>query len=137
MFPACTKAGGQAFAFPDVCKVPAPPAPPIPTPFPNIAMLNQADGSTCSTKVKVLNQPMITVATEVPRTMGDEVGSLKGLSSSTQMDKGVIKQGAAKVVVQGNDAANMLKPTAQNGASANAPAGTIIAPSQTKVLIMG
>ena len=29
-------------AFPDVCKVPAPPAPPVPTPFPNFAMLNQA-----------------------------------------------------------------------------------------------
>lgn len=29
-------------AMPDVCKVPAAPSPPIPTPFPNIAMLNQA-----------------------------------------------------------------------------------------------
>jgi hypothetical protein len=137
MFPLSTKAGGQAFAFPDVCKVPAPPAPPIPTPFPNIAMLDQASGGTCSKKVKVLNQPVITVASEVPRTMGDEVGSLKGLSSGTAMDKAVFKQGVSKVKVEGNDVVNMLKPTAHNGASANAPGGSVIAPSQTKVLVNG
>jgi hypothetical protein len=137
MFPACTKAGGQAFAFPDVCKVPAPPAPPIPTPFPNIAMLNQANGGTCTKKVKILNQPVITKASEVTRTMGDEVGTLKGVSSGTNMDKAIYKLGVTKVKIEGNDAINQLKPTAQNGSSANAPAGTIVAPSQTKVIING
>lgn len=137
MFPLATKAGGQAFAFPDVCKVPAPPAPPIPTPFPNFAMLQQADGGTCSTKVKVLNQPVITKASEVPRTMGDEAGTLKGVSSGTNMDKCTFKQGVSKVKIEGNDAVNMLKPTAHNGASANAPAGMIVAPSQTKVFVNG
>ena len=29
--------GGLSIAFPDVCKTPAPPAPPIPIPYPNIA----------------------------------------------------------------------------------------------------
>lgn len=137
MFPMCTKGGGQAFAFPDVCKVPAPPAPPIPTPFPNFAMLDQADGGTCSTKVKVMNQPVITVASEVPSTMGDEVGTLKGLSSGTAMDKAVFKKGVSKVKVQGNDVVNQLKATAHNGSSANAPSGTVIAPGQTKVLVNG
>lgn len=137
MFPLCTKAGGQAFAFPDVCKVPAPPAPPIPTPFPNIAMLAQADGGTCSKKVKVMNQPVITVASEVPRTMGDEAGSLKGVSSGTAMDKATFKAGVSKVKVEGNDVVNMLKTTAHNGASANAPGGAVIAPSQGKVLVNG
>ncbi|HEY8927093.1 MAG TPA: PAAR-like domain-containing protein, partial [Polyangia bacterium] len=28
---------GTTIAFPDVCKTPAPPAPPIPIPYPNIA----------------------------------------------------------------------------------------------------
>ncbi len=137
MFPMATKAGGQAFAFPDVCKVPAPPAPPIPTPFPNIAMLDQADGGTCSTKVKVMNQPVVTVASEVPRTMGDEGGTLKGMTSSTTMDKATFKAGVAKVKVEGNQVVNMLKTTAHNGASANAPGGMVVAPSQNKVIVNG
>ncbi|MBX3271474.1 MAG: DUF4150 domain-containing protein [Sandaracinaceae bacterium] len=137
MFPASTKAGGQVFAFPDVCKVPAPPAPPIPTPFPNIGMCNQADGGTCSQKVKILNQPVITKASEIPRTMGDEAGTLKGVSSGTNMDKATFKMGVSKVKVEGNDIVNLLKMTAQNGASANSPAGNVIAPSQTTVLVNG
>ena len=59
MFPAATKAGGNGFAFPDTCKTPAPPAPPVPIPYPNTAMLNQANGGTCSKKVKILNQPVV------------------------------------------------------------------------------
>ena len=137
MFPASTKAGGQVFAFPDVCKVPAPPAPPIPTPFPNIGMCNQADGGTCSQKVKILNQPVITKASEIPTTMGDEAGTLKGVSSGTNMDKATFKMGVSKVKVEGNDIVNLLKTTAQNGSSANAPAGNVIAPSQTTVLVNG
>ena len=124
-------------AVPDVCKVPAPPAPPIPTPFPNIGMCNQANGGTCSKKVKILNQPVITKASEITQTMGDEAGTLKGVSSGTNMDKATFKVGVSKVKVEGNDIVNLLKTTAQNGASANAPAGNVIAPSQTTVLVNG
>ena len=35
MFPASSKSTGNALAFPDVCKVPAPPAPFVPVPYPN------------------------------------------------------------------------------------------------------
>ncbi len=137
MFPLCTKSGGQLFAFPDVCKVPAPPAPPVPTPFPNLAMCNQADGGTCTSKVKIQNQPALTVASEIPRTQGDEAGVAGGVSSGTQMDKAVFKQGVSKVKLEGDDAVTLLKPTAQNGSSANAPAGMVIAPGQTLVMING
>ncbi|HJL19957.1 MAG TPA: DUF4150 domain-containing protein [Sandaracinaceae bacterium LLY-WYZ-13_1] len=137
MFPAATKGGGQAFAFPDVCNVPAPPAPPVPTPFPNVAMLTQANGGTCSRKVKILNQPVVTKATEIPRTMGDEAGTAGGVTSGTNMDKATFKAGVPKVKVEGNEIVNQLKPTAHNGASANAPAGMVVAPSQTKVIVVG
>ena len=137
MFPAATKGGGQVFAFPDVCKVPAPPAPFVPVPFPNIGMCNQANGGTCSKKVKILNQPVITKASEITRTMGDEAGTLKGVASGTNMDKATFKLGVSKVKVEGNDIVNLLKMTAQNGASANAPAGMVIAPGQVKVLVNG
>jgi hypothetical protein len=137
MFPISTKGGGNAFAFPDTCKVPAPPAPPIPTPFPNTAMLNQANGATCSMKVKVLNKAIITKASMIPRTMGDEAGTLGGVVSSMNMGPAGFKMGSMKVKVEGNDAITQMKTAAQNGTNANAPMGTIVAPSQTKVFVNG
>ncbi len=68
--PNATRAGGQARDFPDVCQVPATPGPPIPVPFPDIAMLTQADGSTCSQRVRVHNQPVVTVESEIPPVPG-------------------------------------------------------------------
>jgi hypothetical protein len=102
-----------------------------------VALCNQADGSTCAEKVKVENQPVITKATEIPRTQGDEAGSAGGVSSGTVMDKATFKQGASKVKIAGNDAITLMKPTAHNGASANAPGGMVAAPGQTKVFVNG
>ncbi len=100
LFPLCTTSGGQLFAFPDVCKVPAPPAPPVPTPVPNLAMCNQADGGTSTGEVKVQNQPVITVACEIPRTQGDEAGVAGGVSSGTQMDKSVFNVGVLNIKLE-------------------------------------
>ena len=124
-------------AMPDVCQVPAPPAPPVPTPFPNIAMLNQASSGTCSSKVRIGGKKVCTVQTEIPRTSGDEAGTAMGVMSGTQMDKAVFRQGAPNVKVEGQDIAVHLRPTAHNGSSANAPAGTHMAPSQTSVIVSG
>jgi hypothetical protein len=132
MKPMATRGGGQALGFPDVCKVPTPGGP-IPVPFPNIAMLSQADASTCSERVRVLNQPVITVDSEVPRSMGDEAGTLKGVVSGTQMDKVQFKQGSPNVVVEGAAAVGLMDMTGHNGSSANAPAGNVIAPGQTDI----
>ncbi len=137
MFPAATKGGGSGFAFPDTCKVPAPPAPPIPTPFPNMAMLNQANGGTCSKKVKILNQPVVTKATEIPRTSGDEAGVAGGVVSGMNMGPASFKQGVSAVKVEGDDIINLMKPMGHNGTNANAPAGVHVAPSQAKVLVKG
>ena len=124
-------------AMPDVCKVPAPPAPPVPTPFPNIAMLNQADGGTCSSRVRIANRKVCTVQTEIARTSGDEAGTLKGMVSNSNMDKATFRSGVSKVQVEGKDIAVHLRPTAHNGSNANAPAGTHVAPSQTSVIVSG
>ncbi len=37
MFPASSKSGGTPIGFPDTCKLPAPPAPFAPTPYPNLS----------------------------------------------------------------------------------------------------
>lgn len=136
MFPAATKAGGNAMGFPDTCKVPAPPAPPVPTPFPNMAMLNQANPGTCALMVKIMNQPACHKMTMIPMSSGDEAGVAGGLVSSMIKGPAAFKMGVMKVKIAGNDAINQMKSLGQNGSSANAM-GTLLSPSQTKVIING
>ena len=137
MFPASTKGGGQLFAFPDVCKVPAPPLPPIPVPFPNIGMVNMAKGATCSQKVKIMNQPAVHKGTEIAMTMGDEAGVSGGIISGKFAGPATFKAGSSKVKVEGNDLVTQLKPSPQNGTNANAPGGMQVAPSQATVFADG
>ena len=138
MFPASTKEGGQCFAFPDVCKTPAPPAPFVPIPYPNIAMGNQADGGSCSSKVKINGQPTIVKGSEITVSSGDEGGSAGGGMVSSKI-KGNLqyKKGSSKVKCEGKELCHLTSMTAQNGGSnANIPPGTQVAPSQTKVTVM-
>ncbi len=137
MFPASTNGGGTCLAFPDVCKTPAPPAPFVPIPYPNTCQLTQAKGSTVSKKVKILNKKTATKKTVVSRSMGDEAGTLKGVVSQKNMDQVKRTMGVSKVKIEGAEIVTVLKPTGHNGSNANAPPGQQLAPSQTKVIIMG
>ena len=121
--------------FPDVCKVPAPPAPPIPTPFPNIGQVSSAKKT--SSKVKICKKGTVTKKSEIGSTNGDEAGTLKGLISSTTGSKAVYRMASSKVKVEGAPIETAMKMTAHNGSNPNAPPGSQIAPSQTKVIIMG
>lgn len=135
MFPASTKGGGQCFAFPDVCKTPAPPAPaPIPVPYPNLALCVQATKT--ADKIKIVKKDALTTKSEIPRSSGDEPGVAKGVISSTNMGKVVFKKGSSKVKFQGHPAVHLASPTAHNGSNSNMPAGAQIAPSQVKVSVM-
>jgi hypothetical protein len=137
VFPASTNGGGMCNSFPDVCKVPAPPAPPIPTPFPNIAQCTQAKGSTASQKVKIANKKTFTKKTEISRTSGDEPGTLKGMISSTVSDVCVRAASYASVLVEGIEIVTSQKPTKHNGSNANSPPGIQGPPSQTDVVCGG
>jgi len=134
MMPASTKGGGQCFAVPDTCNVPAPPAPPVPTPFPNFGMVNQATKT--ATKVKFSGKEVVTKKSEMPRSSGDEAGTLGGLMSGVNMNKVTFKKGSGKVKVQGQPCVHLGAMAGHNGMNANMPAGAQIAPSQTKVLVM-
>ncbi|MBX3274193.1 MAG: DUF4150 domain-containing protein [Sandaracinaceae bacterium] len=134
MFPATTNGGGVCNSFPDVCKVPAPPAPPIPTPFPNIGQCSSAKGSTCSSKVKIENKKTCTKKTEISRSQGDEAGTLKGMVSSTNMDKVKRSVGCSKIKVEGAELVTVMKTTGHNGSNSNAPPGSQLAPGQCKVI---
>ena len=132
---ASTKGGGVMQGFPNTCLVQAAPSP-IPTPFPSIGQGADASATTCSTKVKFGNQPVLVVGSEIPMSMGDEGGkALGGVISHTAGDKIAIKNGSTAVKVEGKFAAMQFSIAACNGANANMPAGSQLAPSQVKILL--
>ncbi|MET0390756.1 MAG: DUF4150 domain-containing protein [Polyangiales bacterium] len=134
MLPASSKGGGTTFAFPDVCKTPAPPAPsPVPLPYPNTGQLMQVSKE--STKVKLCGKGAVTKKSEIPRSMGDEPGVAGGVVSGKNMEKVVYKKGSSKVKVEGQPIQHLTAVTGHNGANANMPAGMQVAPSQVKVLV--
>ena len=133
IFPASSKGGGQCFAMPDVCLTPAPPAPPVPIPYPNIAMLPQAMKE--STKVKIVQMGALTMKSEVPMTSGDEAGVNGGVVSGQNMQKMTYKKGSQNVKVEGQPIVHLTSMTGHNGANANMPGGMQVAPSQTKVIV--
>ena len=57
MFPMSSVENGMCFAMPDTCKVPAPPAPPVPMPFPNMGQV--AGASKTSKKVLIRNKAAV------------------------------------------------------------------------------
>jgi len=135
MFPASTNGGGQCFAFPDVCKTPAPPAPaPVPIPYPNIGMGPRA--AKTASKVKIVKKDALTTKSEISMSSGDEPGVAKGVVSSTNMGKVTFKKGSSKVKFEGHPAVHLLSVTGHNGANANMPSGAMIAPSQAKVFVL-
>ncbi len=138
MFPASTNGGGQCFAFPDVCKTPAPPAPFVPIPYPNIAMGTQASGGSCSSKVKIMGKKAVVKGTEITMSSGDEGGTAGGgMISSKFKGPAQYKKGSSKVKVEGKELCHLTSMVGQNGGSnANIPPGVQVAPSQTKVIVM-
>jgi uncharacterized protein DUF4150 len=135
MMPASSNGGGSCAAFPDVCKTPTPGGP-VPMPYPNLAQLAQANGGTCSSKVKFQNKKAITKDTEITMSSGDEPGSAGG-GVISNMFKGSckFKMGSAKVKAEGKAVAHIGSMVGHNGNNANMPAGAQVAPSQTKVLV--
>ena len=76
---------GVSIAFPDVCKTPAPPAGPIPIPYPNIAQSSDTDAGT--TKVKVEGKPVCVKDSNFKTSTGDEAGSVGGVASNKTKGK--------------------------------------------------
>jgi len=71
---------GVTIAFPDVCKTPAPPAPPIPIPYPNIA--KSSDASQTAKKVTCDGNAVCIENSNFSMSTGDEAGSLMGVASN-------------------------------------------------------
>lgn len=133
MFPASTSGGGMCQGVPDVCKTPAPPAPPVPIPYPNIAQCTMANPGTASTKVMIANMPALMLNSMITLSNGDEAGVAGGVVSGVNMGPAKFLKGSAKVLVEGKPGAYLTSMVGMNGASPNT-VGTQIAPSQTKVI---
>jgi Domain of unknown function (DUF4150) len=133
MMPAATKAGGMCFAMPDVCLTPAPPAPPIPVPYPNIAQMAAANGAV--DKVLIELKETVAEGAKIPSSSGDEAGTNGGVSSGVNMGPAEPKVFSSKVFVKGKKVVMLTATVAHNGSSANMPAGAHVAPSQGKVFV--
>lgn len=98
-------AQGIAFAFPDVCKTPAPPGSPVPIPYPNIAQL--ADATTVADDLVVgpsaLNVLVKTGSPEIPTSTGDEAGSVGGVKSGGIKGPCEFKEASGSVVYGPNE----------------------------------
>lgn len=128
---------------PDVCYLPAPPVPTgpggIPTPYPNIGMLNGADKVT--DKVLVRNKEVLVEGSIVPSTKGDELGcstnippGKKGLASMENMEKVEFTKHSSKVKMQGKGTITHTCPTKHNKGNTMGNQGV---PSQTVVIVGG
>jgi hypothetical protein len=128
-----TKMGGMCMGTPDVCKVPAPPAPPIPTPFPNIGMCATAVQTT--TKVFFMNKEVLVAGSQIPSSTGDEAGVAGGVVSGMIKGPVTFKAGSSKVLAEGKAVIVLSAQTGHNGTSPNMPAGLHCAPSQTMIMV--
>lgn len=71
---------GVTIAFPDVCKTPAPPAPFVPIPYPNIA--KSSDTAQGASTITCDGQPVCVKDSNFMISTGDEAGSLLGVASN-------------------------------------------------------
>ena len=116
-------AKGIAFAFPDVCKTPAPPGSPVPIPYPNIAQLSQASPVSNESGKALLvgsGDPVLLLDAEVSTSSGDEAGSVGGVKSGKTKGKCEIKQASSSVVYgpQKKGIVRFLDQTEQNDGNA-------------------
>ena len=115
---------GIAFAFPDVCNTPAPPSAPIPIPYPNIAMLSDANPKTDESGKELLIGPngnyALLQGSTINTSTGNEAGSNGGLTSGTTRGKCEITTASTTVLYgsEGKGLARFMDPTSQNDGNA-------------------
>jgi len=92
---------GVTIAFPDVCKTPAPPAPFVPIPYPNIA--KSQDTSKGAKKVKCDGNPVCVKDSNFMMSTGDEAGTLLGMLSSKIKGKAEFVNFSFDVQIEGKN----------------------------------
>jgi len=104
---------GQSPVFPDVCLTPAPPGPPIPIPYPNMA--KSSDASKTSSTVKMDGNAIMLKDSEFSTSTGDEAGSQGGVMSGCTKGKAQFVAYSFDVKVEGQNVPRNLDMMKQNG----------------------
>ena len=132
--------GGVVAVVPDVCKVPAPPAPFVPVAYPSTA-------PPLPTGMTVKTKPSNTVAvgSKISRATGDEAGTSKGIASSNhgiammnELQTMGFTRGGATLLVQGlpveleKDQMLLYSILTRNAKQANVTASTTSTPVKRK-----
>jgi hypothetical protein len=97
---------GISIAFPDVCKTPAPPAPFVPIPYPNIAQ--SSDTAQGASTVKCDGNPPCVKDSNFKMSTGDEAGSLLGIASNKIKGKAEFVNFSFDVKFDGKNVARAL-----------------------------
>lgn len=108
---------GICMAMPDICLTPAPPAPPVPIPYPNIAQLSGATGTAAT--VNAGGKPVIVESSEIPTSSGDEAGTAGGQTSGTFLQKCTFAGFSGTVKAEGKGIVRQLDATRQNNGNAD------------------
>jgi uncharacterized Zn-binding protein involved in type VI secretion len=113
-------ADGMAVAFPDVCLTPAPPGPPVPVPYPNIAQLADATNTSADGGAAVFagGKPILLENSEIAQSTGDEAGSNGGVSSGGTKGKCTFTTFSQTVKIHGKGVVRFGDTTSQNGGNA-------------------
>ena len=97
---------GITIAFPDVCKTPAPPAPFVPIPYPNIA--KSSDTAKGAKKVTCDGNPVCVKDSNFMMSTGDEAGTLLGIASSKIKGKAEFINFSFDVQIEGKNVPRAL-----------------------------
>jgi hypothetical protein len=98
----------------DICKTPAPPAPPIPLPYPNIAM-SATMGPGFTTKTLAMGTPIWTKKGKSALSNGDQPGVAGGVVSSKIMGMCEITMSSMDVFAEGGGVVRTLDMSLSNG----------------------
>jgi hypothetical protein len=115
---------GITAVFPDVCLTPVPSAPPVPIPYPNMAM--SSDTAQGAMSVKADGNPICHKDSNFARSTGDEPGTNGGILSGTVADKAEFISYSFDVKVEGKNVARAFDLMLHN--SKNTPPSPVIQP---------
>ena len=110
--PITTDSGGVCFAFPNVCLTQIGPAT-VPIPYPSIGQLANAQDTASS--VKAGGSKVVTTASYIESTNGDEPAlPTGGVTSGNRGGPVIFQQGSSSVNAEGNPVVRMFDTTGQN-----------------------